>query len=44
MKKFAALVLCLLTVFTAVCAVAETAIYWKGDDTSEFHAWCVPGC
>lgn len=29
MKKFVALVLCLLTVFTAVCAVAETAIYWK---------------
>ena len=42
MKKFVALVLCLLTVFTAVCAVAETAIYWKGDDTSEFHAWSTP--
>lgn len=42
MKKFVALVLCMLTVFSAVCAVAETQIYWTGNDTSSFHTWSSP--
>lgn len=42
MKKFVALVLCMLTVFTAVCAVAETPIYWSGSATSGSPAWSTP--
>ena len=42
MKKFIALFLCILTVFSSVCAIAETQIYWSGSVTSGSPAWSTP--
>ena len=43
MKRWIALMLCIMTVCFATCAFAETAISWRGSDTVEFHTWSTPG-